>query len=42
MPPLGMLFGFLLPGEHVSAVDLMGIVPVVLGIWLVTRPAGRA
>jgi drug/metabolite transporter (DMT)-like permease len=42
MPPLGMLFGFLLLGEHVSAVDLMGIVPVALGIWLVTRPAGRA
>lgn len=40
MPPLGMLFGFLLLGEHVSAVDLMGIVPVALGIWLVTRPAG--
>jgi drug/metabolite transporter (DMT)-like permease len=42
MPPLGMLFGFLLLNEHVSAVDLMGIVPVALGIWLVTRPAGRA
>ena len=33
---------FLLLGEHVSAVDLMGIVPVALGIWLVTRPAGGA
>ena len=40
MPPLGMLFGFLLLGEHVSVVDLIGIVPVALGIWLVTRPAG--
>jgi drug/metabolite transporter (DMT)-like permease len=39
MPPLGMLFGFLLLGEHVSIVDLAGIVPVALGIWLVTRPA---
>jgi drug/metabolite transporter (DMT)-like permease len=42
MPPLGMLFGFLLLGEHVSIVDLAGIVPVALGIWLVTRPARPA
>jgi drug/metabolite transporter (DMT)-like permease len=42
MPPLGMLFGFLLLGEHVSTVDLLGIVPVALGIWLVTRPARQA
>jgi drug/metabolite transporter (DMT)-like permease len=40
MPPLGMLFGWLLLGEHVSPLDLLGIVPVVLGIYLVTRPAG--
>ena len=39
MPPLGMLFGWLLLGEHVSPRDLLGIVPVVLGIYLVTRPA---
>jgi drug/metabolite transporter (DMT)-like permease len=39
MPPLGMLFGWLLTGEHVSSLDLLGIVPVVLGIYLVTRPA---
>ena len=37
MPPLGMLFGWLLLGEHVSPLDLLGIVPVVLGIYLVTR-----
>ena len=37
MPPLGMLFGWLLLGEHVAAADLFGIVPVVLGIYLVTR-----
>ena len=37
MPPLGMLFGWLLLGEHVAAVDLIGIVPVALGIHLVTR-----
>ena len=37
MPPLGMLFGWLLLGEHVSPLDLLGIVPVVIGIYLVTR-----
>jgi drug/metabolite transporter (DMT)-like permease len=39
MPPLGMVFGWLLLGEHVAASDLIGIVPVALGIYLVTRPA---
>jgi len=38
MPPLGMLFGWLLLGEHLAVADLFGIVPVVLAIWLVTRP----
>jgi drug/metabolite transporter (DMT)-like permease len=38
MPPLGMLFGWLLLGEHVAATDLLGIIPVALGIYLVTRP----
>jgi drug/metabolite transporter (DMT)-like permease len=37
MPPLGMLFGWLLLGEHVSWPDLVGIVPVAFGIFLVTR-----
>ncbi|MGE0750175.1 MAG: DMT family transporter [Variibacter sp.] len=37
MPPLGMLFGWLLLGEHIAATDLIGIVPVALGIYLVTR-----
>lgn len=41
MPPLGMLFGWLLLGEHVALSDLLGILPVALGIYLVTRP-GRA
>ena len=40
MPPLGMLFAFLVLGEHVEVRDLLGIVPVALGIYLVTRPAG--
>jgi drug/metabolite transporter (DMT)-like permease len=39
MPPLGMLFAFLVLGEHVEFRDLLGIVPVGLGIYLVTRPA---
>ena len=38
MPPLGMLFGWLLLGEHVSWPDLVGILPVAFGIYLVTRP----
>jgi drug/metabolite transporter (DMT)-like permease len=38
MPPLGMLFGWLLLGEHMATSDMLGIVPVVLGIYLVTRP----
>jgi drug/metabolite transporter (DMT)-like permease len=42
MPPLGLMFGWLVLGEPVAAVDLVGIVPVAVGIWLVTRaPAGR-
>ncbi|SHG13544.1 DMT family transporter [Bradyrhizobium erythrophlei] len=42
MPPLGMLFAWIVLGEHVEARDLMGIVPVALGIYLVTRPAAAA
>jgi drug/metabolite transporter (DMT)-like permease len=39
MPPLGMLFAWLVLDEHVAFRDLLGIVPVALGIYLVTRPA---
>ncbi|MBR0752968.1 DMT family transporter [Bradyrhizobium jicamae] len=42
MPPLGMLFAYLVLGEHVELRDLAGIVPVALGIYLVTRPAPSA
>jgi len=42
MPPLGMLFAFLVLGEHVEFRDLLGIIPVALGIYLVTRPATSA
>ncbi|MBN9019703.1 MAG: DMT family transporter [Rhizobiales bacterium] len=37
MPPLGLLFGWLVFREPVSAVDMLGIVPIALGIALVTR-----
>ena len=39
MPPLGMAFAWLVLGEHVAIRDMLGIVPVALGIYLVTRPA---
>ena len=39
MPPLGMLFAWMVLGEHVETRDLLGIVPVALGVYLVTRPA---
>ena len=39
MPPLGMLFAFLVLGEHVEFRDLLGIIPVALGVYLVTRSA---
>src|ERR1700726_663432 len=42
MPPLGMLFAWIILGEHVEVRDLMGIVPVALGIYLVTRPANKS
>jgi len=42
MPPLGMLFAWMVLGEHVAARDLLGIVPVALGSWLVTRPARQS
>lgn len=37
MPPLGLLFGWLFLGEPVAAADLIGIVPIAVGIGLVTR-----
>jgi drug/metabolite transporter (DMT)-like permease len=42
MPPLGMLFAWIVLGEHVAFRDLLGIVPVAFGIYLVTRPAAAA
>jgi drug/metabolite transporter (DMT)-like permease len=42
MPPLAMFFAFLVLGEHVETRDLLGIIPVALGIYLVTRPAAAS
>jgi drug/metabolite transporter (DMT)-like permease len=39
MPPLGLFFGWLLIGEQLQPFDLVGVVPVALGIWLVTHGA---
>jgi len=41
MPPLAMLFAWLVLGEHVEFRDLAGIVPVALGIYMVTRPGAE-
>jgi len=32
-----LLFGWLVLGEQVALTDLVGIVPVAIGIYLVTR-----
>jgi drug/metabolite transporter (DMT)-like permease len=42
MPPLGVLFAWLLLGERVEFADLVGILPVALGIYLVTHGASEA
>jgi drug/metabolite transporter (DMT)-like permease len=42
MPPLAMLFAWIVLGEQLDARDLVGIIPVALGIYLVTRPAAPA
>jgi len=39
MPPLGLFFGWLLIGERIEAFDLAGVLPVAIGIWLVTHGA---
>jgi drug/metabolite transporter (DMT)-like permease len=41
MPPLAMVFAFLVLGEHVALQDLTGIIPVALGVYLVTRTSPR-
>ena len=37
MPPFGMMFGWLLLDEPVVAGDMIGIVPIAVGIWLATH-----
>ncbi|CCE02748.1 DMT family transporter [Bradyrhizobium sp. STM 3809] len=41
MPPLAMIFAFLVLGEHVALQDLLGVIPVAIGIYLVTRVPAR-
>ena len=36
MPPLGLLMSWALLGERLNPLDLLGVVPVALGIWLAT------
>ena len=38
IPPTGLAMSWLVLGETVSPADLLGVVPVALGIWLATRP----
>ena len=38
IPPIGLAISWLVLGEQVSLLDMLGIVPVALGIWLATRP----
>jgi drug/metabolite transporter (DMT)-like permease len=39
-PPLGIFFGWIFLNERLGIFDLLGIVPVAYGIYLVTRQAG--
>lgn len=42
MPPLGLFFSWVLLGERIAPLDLVGLIPIALGIWLTTRPQRRA
>ncbi len=42
VPPIGLLLGWAVLGEHVPPLDLLGVVPIALGIRLVTRTAPPA
>jgi drug/metabolite transporter (DMT)-like permease len=39
MPPLGLMFGWAVLAEPVAAMDLIGIAPIAVGIWMATRSA---
>ena len=36
MPPIGLFLSWLVLGEKLQVIDLFGVVPVALGIWLAT------
>jgi drug/metabolite transporter (DMT)-like permease len=38
IPPIGLAMSWLVLGEAVSPYDLLGVIPIGLGIWLATRP----
>jgi drug/metabolite transporter (DMT)-like permease len=42
MPPLAMVFAWIVLGEQVSPQDLLGVLPVALGVYLVTRAPALA
>ena len=42
VPPIGLLMTWAVLGEALHPSDLLGIVPVALGIWLATRPERTA
>jgi drug/metabolite transporter (DMT)-like permease len=42
MPPLAMVFAWIVLGEEVSPQDLLGVLPVALGVYLVTRAPALA
>ncbi len=42
MPPLGLVMSWLALGEPLHGSDLLGIMPVAWGIWLVTREPRRS
>jgi drug/metabolite transporter (DMT)-like permease len=39
MPPLGLVMSWAVLGEQLQVLDLLGVAPVALGIWLTTRAA---
>jgi drug/metabolite transporter (DMT)-like permease len=38
MPPVGLLMSWAVLGERLHPADLLGVMPIAAGIWLVTRP----
>lgn len=42
MPPLGLFYGWLIFDESIPAGDYIGLIPIVLGIYLVTHSSSKA